>query len=136
MNEFNNMGPQYNSSGSYISYPQPPNTGFGPRSPMQMPTAQKGITTVTTITSPEAVDSYPVAAGQTAVLMHFSAPNEGTFWLKTTDIYGRELPTIDFEFKQKIHDQSGAQTEPDSVSKKDFEELKQMVSSLYNELHN
>ena len=52
MNEFNNMGPQYNSSGSYIPYPQPPNTGFGPRSPMQMPTAQKGITTVTTILRP------------------------------------------------------------------------------------
>ena len=67
----------------------------------QMPTEQKGITSIATVSGRESADTYPVAAGQTALLICFSSPDSGVFWLKTTDIYGRNMPMLEFNFNQK-----------------------------------
>lgn len=107
-----------------------------------MPVEQKGITTITTASSREAAENYPVAAGQTACIMNFRTPTSGFFWLKTTDIYGRGLPLLEFEFVQKV---DGAQTpapgqqmpetnQNDFVPRKDFEEMRTMIADLYKEL--
>lgn len=106
-----------------------------------MPTEQKGITSVTTAPSREAAENYPVAAGQTACIINFRTPTSGLFWLKTTDIYGRAIPMIEFEFNQKTDTQEAAPAQPqpipnqnDFVSKKDFEEVRGMLTELYKEL--
>lgn len=133
MNE-NIMG-QGNWNGGWTGpgYPQP---ARGPM-PQQftLPTEQKGITTIATVSGRDNATTYPVAAGQTALLIWFSAPNKGKFWLKTTDLYGRELPMLEFNFTQEPPQTDTSTTETETVSKKDFDELKSMFTSLYNELH-
>lgn len=106
----------------------------------QLPVQQKGITTVALIAGDELVDSYPVAAGNTAVLMNF---NTMRFWLKTTDIYGRPLPPEGYQFTPLVNTQNQSinlgqpiseQNQNDYVRKEDFNVVAQMVSELYREL--
>lgn len=127
-------GPVFNGGWTGPGYIQPPTRSSNPMQ-YQMPTEQKGITTIATVSGRENATTYPVAAGQTALLIWFQAPDKGKFWLKTTDIYGRELPMLEFDFNQFANQQDQGSKEPDVVSKKDFEELKSMFTSLYNELH-
>lgn len=135
MNE-NVMGtPMFNGGWTGPGYMQSP-TRTGMPQQFQMPTEQKGITTIAPVTGEDNAKNYPVAAGQTALLIWFSAPNKGKFWLKTTDIYGRELPMLEFDFNQIAQQVAGGNADQETVSKKDFEELKSMFTSLYNELHN
>lgn len=101
------------------------------------PVQQKGITTVAIISGGyQSAESYPVAAGNTAVLMDF---NLGKFWLKTTDIYGRPLPMEEYQFfkptgMQQPTQESAQQNQNDYVKKEDFNAVVQMVSELYKEL--
>lgn len=107
-----------------------------------MPLEQKGITTITTASSREAAENYPVAAGQTACIMNFRTPTNGFFWLKSTDIYGRPIPMLEFEFIQKNDAVMGPAPEQnnseinqnDFVPRKDFEEMKAMIADLYKDL--
>lgn len=101
------------------------------------PVQQKGITTVAIISGGyQSAESYPVAAGNTAVLMDF---NLGKFWLKTTDIYGRPLPMEEYSFFKPTNTQPPAQefaqqNQNDYVKKEDFNVVAAMVSELYKEL--
>lgn len=101
------------------------------------PVQQKGITTVAIISGGyQSAESYPVAAGNTAVLMDF---NLGKFWLKTTDIYGRPLPMEEYQFfkptsMQQSTKEPTQQNQNDYVKKEDFNAVVQMVSELYKEL--
>lgn len=120
------MNPNYNN--------QPyQNANFGMNYGMY-PVQQKGITTVAVLSGDDAVQSYPVAAGNTAVLMDFTNMK---FWLKTTDIYGRPLPPEAYQFAP-IQNTQPPQPSPtnqnDYVKKEDFNVVVQMVSELYKEL--
>ena len=42
---------------------------------------------------------------------------------------------LEFDFNQITQQVTGGNGEQETVSKKDFEELKSMFTSLYNELH-
>jgi hypothetical protein len=101
------------------------------------PVQQKGITTVAIISGGyQSAESYPVAAGNTAVLMDF---NLGKFWLKTTDIYGRPLPMEEYQFfkpnsMQQPAQEPAQQNQNDYVKKEDFNTVVQMVTELYKEL--
>ena len=101
------------------------------------PVQQKGITTVAIISGGyQSAESYPVAAGNTAVLMDF---NLGKFWLKTTDIYGRPLPMEEYSFfkptgVQQPVQEALPQNQNDYVKKEDFNVVAAMVSELYREL--
>lgn len=131
------MNPMYNNQ-SYV------NPTFAANY-QQFPVQQKGITTVAVISGEENVASYPVAAGNTAVLMDFTNMR---FWLKTTDVYGRPLPVESYQFapvanvqtqqSQQVNNMQ-AQTVPiqnqnDYVKKEDFNLVAQMVTELYKEL--
>ena len=72
----------------------------------------------------EAVENYPVAAGNTVLLMDFSSKK---FWLKSTDASGFPQPLRSFEFDEKI--QNGVE-KADYVTRKEFDELKQMLEDL------
>ena len=101
------------------------------------PVQQKGITSVAIISGGyQSAESYPVAAGNTAVLIDF---NLGKFWLKTTDVYGRPLPLEEYTFfksnnVQQSTQDSSQQNQNEYVKKEDFNTVVQMVSELYKEL--
>lgn len=122
-------------SSNYSNQPYQ-NANFGMNYVMY-PVQQKGITTVAIISGGyQSAESYPVAAGNTAVLMDF---NLGKFWLKTTDIYGRPLPMEEYQFfkpagMQQPVQESAQQNQNDYVKKEDFNAVVQMVSELYKEL--
>ena len=112
-------------------------TNSGYQQPSIYPVQQKGITTVAIISGGyQSAESYPVAAGNTAVLMDF---NLGKFWLKTTDIYGRPLPMEEYSFfkptgVQQPVQEASPQNQNDYVKKEDFNVVAAMVSELYREL--
>lgn len=127
-------------------YPQNGFTNMGyvnlPYTQQQMyPVQQKGITTVVVVSGEESVNSYPVAAGNTAVLMDF---NLGKFWLKTTDVYGRPLPVEEYNFYKNTASNTQATQQnvsPDAQTnqneyarKEDFDKVAAMVLKLYQEL--
>lgn len=126
----------YNQGWVNTGYNNVTNVGY-----QQFPVQQKGITTVAVISSDDLVDTYPVAAGNTAVLMNF---NTMRFWLKTTDIYGRPLSPEGYQFAQLANVQNPAnnanaaqlteQNQNDYVKKEDFNVVVQMVTELYKEL--
>lgn len=96
---------------------------------------QKGITSVAVISNGEAgANDYPVAAGNTAVLIDFGV---GKFWLKTTDVYGRPLPLEDYSFFRNVNQQvtqSIEQNQNEYVKREDFESLTALVKNLCQEL--
>lgn len=125
---------QFNNSWGNVSYGNQPNINY---QPYPYPVQQKGITTVAIISGGyQSAESYPVAAGNTAVLIDF---NIGKFWLKTTDIYGRPLPMEEYQFfkpttMQRPSQESIQQNQNEYVKKEDFNAVVQMVSELYKEL--
>lgn len=121
--------------------PYPSNPGCYPA----YPTQQKGITTVAIVPA-ESVDSYPVAAGTTAVLFDF---DKMMFWLKATDVYGRPLPVEPYFFNKVVQQQTtqtqapqpAPQNQNGYVAREDYEKLVTAVSEqgamlaeLYKEL--
>lgn len=69
---------------------------------------------------------YPVAAGNTVLLMDF---NLKRFWIKATDINGLPSRFAAFDFSEVVKPpvQSGT---TDFVSRSEFEELKQAIEKL------
>jgi len=125
----------YNNGWSNTGYSNVSNVGYQ-QQPIY-PVQQKGITTVAIISGGyQSAESYPVAAGNTAVLIDF---NLGRFWLKTTDIYGRPLPMEEYQFFkstsiQQPTQETAQQNQNDYVKKEDFNTVVQMVTELYKEL--
>ncbi len=78
---------------------------------------------VVQINNDESVNSYPVAAGTTVLLMNYQ---EKKFWLKTTGADGFTCKIIPHTFSV-IEDEN---EQNDYVTKKDFEEFKKMVDDL------
>ena len=72
--------------------------------------------------------SYPVAAGNTVMLMDFNSNN---FWLKSTDTTGMPQQLRTFEFKELI--QQPAQS-PAGVSREEFNSLSDKLDKLIAEL--
>ena len=72
--------------------------------------------------------SYPVAAGNTVMLMDFNSNN---FWLKSTDTTGMPQQLRTFEFKEII--QQPAQS-PTGVSREEFNSLSDKLDKLIAEL--
>ena len=68
--------------------------------------------------------SYPVAAGNTVLLIDFESK---AFWLKTTDVNGVPQPMRRFNFEEYIP-QSIASDQP--VSRKEFDELRKAIKEL------
>ena len=110
------------------------NIGYNYNQQQMYPVQQKGITSVAVIANGEAgANDYPVAAGNTAVLIDF---NVGKFWLKTTDVYGRPLPLEDYSFYKNAVSQTPVpeQNQNEYVRKEDFDNLTTMFAKLCQEL--
>ena len=76
--------------------------------------------------------SYMVGAGQSVLLMD---SDESCFYIKSADASGMPLPLRTFDYKERNTQQSGnAQIahhdEVDYVTRKEFDELKQLIDDL------
>lgn len=74
--------------------------------------------------------SYPVAAGNTVMLMDF---NSNKFWLKATDSNGMPQQLRTFEFKEVVPPQQN-QNGTNSVTREEFNALTEKLDKLINEL--
>lgn len=74
-------------------------------------------------------NAYPVASGNTVLLMDFEA---NKFWLKSTNVNGIPQQLRSFSFKEEIQE---PQITNQSVSRDEFNALSQNVASLTNSIN-
>lgn len=86
------------------------------------------------VSSEEQVNSYPVAAGNTVLLIDFA---HQTFYLKSTNMNGVPMPVqvADWKYRQTQPAQT-IQNGPDSVSRQEFDELKGMLAQVLSNQQN
>ena len=84
---------------------------------------------VVTVQGENGAQMYPVAAGNTVMLVDFDSR---TFWLKTTAMNGLPQPMRKFQFEE-ITPQP--QTDTNAVSRAEFDELKKMIATLAGGVH-
>lgn len=97
-----------------------------PQMPMNQP--QSNSVMVVFVEGEAGARAYPVAAGNTVMLMDF---NSNKFWLKSTDTTGMPQQLRTFEFKELI--QQPAQS-PAGVSREEFNSLSDKLDKLIAEL--
>lgn len=115
---------------------QPGNINFAPNSfpssPMpqysQMQPQNSGSIMMIQIQSDDEVNTYPVAAGTTVMLINFST---NKFWLKSTSTSGVPEPLRRFNFNEEI---TQPQTSANAVSREEFESLSQKIDKLIADL--
>ena len=73
---------------------------------------------------------YPVAAGNTVLLMDF---NLKKFWIKATDINGLPSKFAAFDFKEEVKPTQGA---GNFVSRDEFDEWKRNADTQFNQIIN
>ena len=85
--------------------------------------------TVVMVSGESGANNYPVAAGNTVLLMDFESKQ---FWLKSTDINGFPQPLRSFNFSETTQkNQNGTEKEETQyVTKKEFDELKRLLEDL------
>lgn len=153
------MDPQNNTGypNNFGMQPQPqynPGPQMQPMMPQQFVQQPKGISAIAEVYGPDGVDRYPVAAGNTVLLIQWMSQTSGKFWLKSKDPYGRPIPVVEFSFNQNLdpsmtqpqqpmngmpsqhnvnptQQPSPVQNQNDFVNKKDFDELRGMVAELH-----
>lgn len=142
-NNFGMPQPQYN-----------PGTPAPQMMPQQFVQQPRGISAIAEVYGPDGVDRYPVAAGNTVLLIQWMSQTSGKFWLKSKDPYGRPIPVVEFTFNQnldpsmmqpqqqmnvmqngqnsqQVQQTTSPQNQNDFVNKKDFDELRGMVAELH-----
>lgn len=117
------ISPSY--TGIYQPNQQPQITA--PQNPLPQQNASNGGSSgfwTAVVNGVEGAESYPVASGNTVMLIDF---NSKKFWLKSTDANGFPQQMRSFDFTEKI--QNGVE-KADYVTRKEFEELKQLLEDL------
>ena len=116
-------------------------------SPVQMPATNRGITSVAEVSGEDGMSNYPVAAGTSAILIDFGIK---TFWIKSRDAWGVPMVPRKFVFDELVpqpqqnpgavqmpnnqQQQVPAQGQNNGVSREEFNEMKEMLTKMYNEL--
>lgn len=108
----------------YLNYNQFQQTQTLP--PQQQP-QQAGSILMIQIQSDEEVNTYPVAAGTTVMLINFSTKK---FWLKSTNTSGVPEPVRKFSFKEEVT--QAPQT--NAVTREEFNSLSEKIDKLLNDL--
>ena len=94
--------------------------------PPQQP-QQTGSILMIQIQSDDEVNTYPVAAGTTVMLINFSTMK---FWLKSTNTSGVPEPVREFSFKEKVT--QAPQT--NVVTREEFNSLSEKIDKLLKDL--
>ena len=123
----NNVFP-YNGYANNVNYGQPiqgPSTAV-PNPTWQNQFSQTNGLSIAQISDDSQINSYPVAAGNTVLLINFSTQK---FYLKSTNVNGVPMPiqTANWNWEQNVQGNQQSQIS-DGVSRREFEELKAMLA--------
>lgn len=91
------------------------------------PQQQSGSILMVQIQSDEEVNTYPVAAGTTVMLINFSTKK---FWLKSTSTSGIPEPIRKFSFKEEVTQAPQTNT----VTREEFNTLSEKIDKLLKDL--
>lgn len=94
---------------------------------LQQQPQQTGSILMIQIQSDEEVNTYPVAAGTTVMLINFSTEK---FWLKSTSTSGVPEPIRKFSFKEEVT--HSPQT--NAVTREEFNSLSEKIDKLLKDL--
>lgn len=109
---------------NYFSGYSPPQQQF---SPYQQP-PQNNSVMVVTVQGEAGARVYPVAAGNTVLLIDFDAKK---FWLKSTDANGMPSRFAAFNFTEEIRQTGDA---GNFISRSEFDDLKQSIDAQFKQL--
>lgn len=111
------------------------NNYFGGYSPpqqffqqFQQPQQQNNSVSVVTVQGEAGARIYPVAAGNTVLLIDFDSKK---FWLKSTDLNGMPSRFATFNFTEEIKQ---ADNTDNFISRNEFNELKQSIDNQFKNL--
>lgn len=111
------------------------NNYFGGYSPpqqffqqFQQPQQQNNSVSVVTVQGEAGARIYPVAAGNTVLLIDFDSKK---FWLKSTDLNGMPSRFAAFNFTEEIKQ---ANDTDNFISRNEFNELKQSIDNQFKNL--
>jgi len=111
------------------------NNYFGGYSPpqqffqqFQQPPQQNNSVAVVTVQGEAGARIYPVAAGNTVLLIDFDSKK---FWLKSTDLNGMPSRFAAFSFTEEI---KPANDTDNFISRNEFNELKQSIDNQFKSL--
>ena len=93
----------------------------------QQPQQQNNSVSVVTVQGEAGARIYPVAAGNTVLLIDFDSKK---FWLKSTDLNGMPSRFAAFNFTEEVT----PQVQGDVVTRNEFNELKQSIDNQFKNL--
>lgn len=123
----NFQGQQYQPQA--VNLPMMPPQTFGG---MNYGQANAGLS-IAQVSSEEQVNSYPVAAGNTVLLIDFA---KQTFYLKSTNVNGVPMPVQTADWKYRQNAVQGTPEQSSAVTREEFEELKRMLSQALGNRQN
>lgn len=94
----------------------------------QQPPQQNNSVAVVTVQGEAGARIYPVAAGNTVLLIDFDSKK---FWLKSTDLNGMPSRFAAFNFTEEI---KPANDTDNFISRSEFNELKQSIDNQFKNL--
>jgi len=94
----------------------------------QQPQQQNNSVAVVTVQGEAGARIYPVAAGNTVLLIDFDSKK---FWLKSTDLNGMPSRFAAFSFTEEI---KPANDTDNFISRNEFNELKQSIDNQFKNL--
>lgn len=94
----------------------------------QQPQQQNNSVAVVTVQGEAGARIYPVAAGNTVLLIDFDSKK---FWLKSTDLNGMPSRFAAFNFTEEIKQ---ANDTDNFISRNEFNELKQSIDNQFKNL--
>ena len=94
----------------------------------QQPQQQNNSVSVVTVQGEAGARIYPVAAGNTVLLIDFDSKK---FWLKSTDLNGMPSRFAAFNFTEEIKQ---ADNTDNFISRNEFNELKQSIDNQFKNL--
>lgn len=131
---YNNYFPQfYNPTPMPYMAPQPQMAAQGPQVPQNAPQNQNNG--ITWVQGEAAAKAYPVANGQSVLLMD---SEESVMYIKSTDTSGMPMPLRIFDYSERKQNKTApvASKEPDFVSRSEFDAFKTEITESINGIRN
>jgi len=129
---YNNYFPQFYNPMPYMA-PQPQMAAQGPQVPQNA--SQNQNNGITWVQGEAAAKAYPVANGQSVLLMD---SEESVMYIKSTDTSGMPLPLRIFDYSERKQNKTApvASKEPDFVSRSEFDAFKTEITESINGIRN
>lgn len=127
---YNNYFPQfYNPTPMPYTAPSQPMAQQAPQMAQNVPQTQNNG--ITWVQGEAAAKAYPVASGQSVLLMD---SEDSVMYIKSTDTSGMPMPLRIFDYKERKQEKASpvSSREPDFVSRSEFDQFKHEITESIN----